>query len=116
MSHRYRENRIAYVNTTRRVALDPLLFQGIAVTQLEEPEDYIRYTVYNSNGTVLQATRNAEYDLIYTSERGGQLEAWSGMVEVGEEVQQITIIWEISIFAARETLYDYIDVIDQAVV
>lgn len=112
----YRENRIAYVNTTRRVALDPLLFQGVPVTALSDPSDYIQFTVYNADGTVLQETQNALYEQIYTTAKGQAVYAWSGMVDVGENAQQLTVKWEISLFAAKETLFDYIDVLDDLLV
>lgn len=109
MSYLIKEDRIAKVGTIRRIALYPIKFRNVPVTALTGGE-YIRFTVFNENGTLLQATTNAVYELIYTTDRGVDIYAWSSMLSVGTSAQRIKIVWEIQIGAAYEDYTDYIDV------
>lgn len=107
--HIYRENRIGVVGGTRRVALDPLKFRGEQVVALTGGE-YVRYTVLNEDGTTLADTVDASYGLIYTTEGGDEVLAWSGVIDLGLEAQTIQIVWDVVVGAARERYTDAIDV------
>ena len=105
----YKENRIATVGATREVALDPVQFNGVQVTELTNDE-WIRFAAYNADGTLLQAFGDAVYQTIYTDRNAGSYAAWSGDVNVGFAVQRIKIVWDIQIGSAHEYVEDFIDV------
>ena len=111
MSYIIKENRIAKTGVTRRVALHPLKFRNQQVTALN-PGEYIRITVFNEDGTDLQAVTDANYDLLYVSDKGVSVYGWTSIVSVGTTIQQIKLVWEVQIGAGHEAYEDYIDVIE----
>lgn len=110
MSHQYRESRIAYAGTTRRIALDPLEFRGQRVTALG-PGDSVTYTVYNADRSLLVPQTNASYAEIALDKRGVPVIAWTGVIPVGLLAQQIQVLWEITIGGSSEVFFDTIEVL-----
>lgn len=110
MSYQYRENRIAYVGTNRRVALDPLEFQGVPLTTLDAL-DYITVTLFNEDNSILNGPANATYSKIAEDTRDLNILAWNVLINVGSVVQRIKVVWEIKIQGSREYFIDYIEVI-----
>lgn len=110
MTYQYRESRIAYVGTTRRVALDPLEFLGLPIVALE-PEDAVTYTVLNEDQSVLQPTTEATYGVVMHDTRGVPISAWHGLVAVGIQIQTLTVVWEVTMQGSTELFVDKIEVV-----
>lgn len=110
MSYQYRENRIAYTGTNRRVALDPLEFQGVLVTTLDVL-DHVTITVFNEDNSVLNGPTNASFSKIAQDTRNLDIYAWNGLIDVGNIAQKIKVVWEIKIQGSHEYFVDYIEVI-----
>lgn len=110
MTYQYRESRIAYVGTTRRVALDPLEFLGLPIVALH-PDDAVIYTVLNENQSVLQPATEAVYGIVMHDARGVPISAWHGLVAVGVEIQTLTVVWEVTMQGSKEIFVDKIEVV-----
>lgn len=109
MSHTYMENRIAYTNAVRQVALDPLTFRGVPVTELQ-PGDSVSFKVYFAN-QLYQAAQNAVYSAIFTDRDGHDHLAWNGVVTCPPTPGQLKIVWTLSVDLVQDFVVDYIDVI-----
>lgn len=109
MSYQYKESRVAVAGTSRRIALDPLEFQGQQITSLDQG-DKIEFTVFNEDGSLFQETVAAVYEQIAETVRNEPVIAWSGLVNVGAIAQTLKIVWRVEIQGASDTFSDYITV------
>jgi hypothetical protein len=110
MTYQYRESRIAYAGTTRRIALDPLEFQGNQITALNSG-DSITYTVFNEYASLMIPQTSALYSKIAEDTRNVSILAWNGLIHVGTTAQKISILWEVTMQGSMETFIDYIEVV-----
>lgn len=110
----YRENRIAQVDTVKRIMLDPLEIGGVQVTSLD-PGDYVRYSVYRADDTEWIAESDAGYELVFTNNIDASIYAWSALIRTPPSIQGTTkerlqIKWSYKIGAADDKSFDYLEV------
>ena len=111
MSAPYKENRIARPGSTRRVSLLNFKNDGVPVTSVSGGE-YIRFTVYLSDGSLYQATTAATYDVIYTDTESFDVYGWTGIVDCPATEDTLSIIWELFVDGKTESTTDTILVQD----